>query len=223
MSPGLTEADVISAANLLKKFDDLARSIDLTYWLDQGTLLEAVRTGSLLPWETDIDVSIWEEDLDKLLGTTRSLRDLGIEMRWYPTRNAVYLSGSGRVYIDVSPHRVEGDFVIKTFVKPKRASWQTVIKRLLNTMPAAIRNRARNFGRGQLRADTIQVAIPQDWFKELGRVTFLGLDDIKVPYDTHGYLEFKFGPDWEVPRQKWNFYKEDGAIVANARGGASSR
>jgi phosphorylcholine metabolism protein LicD len=47
-------------------FDDLAKKLDMKYFLDFGTLLGCVRDGKIIPYDTDIDISMLFEDHDKL-------------------------------------------------------------------------------------------------------------------------------------------------------------
>lgn len=53
-------------AHLLKSFKDLCKENDLTFWLEGGTLLGAARHKGFVPWDDDIDVNMWEEDVAKL-------------------------------------------------------------------------------------------------------------------------------------------------------------
>ena len=53
--------------DLLKKFDEVCKSLNVRYFLDSGTLLGAVRDGHFIPWDDDIDVIMFRKDYDVLL------------------------------------------------------------------------------------------------------------------------------------------------------------
>ena len=53
-------------AKLLRAFVDLCERNKLTYWLQSGTLLGAVRHKGFVPWDDDIDVAMFREDIVKL-------------------------------------------------------------------------------------------------------------------------------------------------------------
>jgi len=52
---------------LLQKLDLIANEKDLSYWIDGGTLLGAVREKDIIPWDDDSDTSMTEQDSQKLL------------------------------------------------------------------------------------------------------------------------------------------------------------
>ena len=48
---------------------------DITYWLDCGALLGAVREGELIPWDKDIDLGARRRDLDRINEAVQNLPD----------------------------------------------------------------------------------------------------------------------------------------------------
>jgi len=53
--------------DMLIEFDAICKNHQLSYWLDSGTLLGAVRNGGFIPWDDDIDLSMPVEDYNKFL------------------------------------------------------------------------------------------------------------------------------------------------------------
>lgn len=54
-------------AELLRLFHLVCQKNNLTYWLNYGTLLGAVRHGGFIPWDDDLDVSMPRADYDRAL------------------------------------------------------------------------------------------------------------------------------------------------------------
>jgi len=52
---------------LLVEFDKVCREQGLTYFLDSGTALGAIRHGGFIPWDDDIDVSMPRKDYDRFM------------------------------------------------------------------------------------------------------------------------------------------------------------
>lgn len=51
---------------MLHDLDRILRSAQLTYWIDGGTLLGAVRSKGLIQWDDDADICMFEEDIQRL-------------------------------------------------------------------------------------------------------------------------------------------------------------
>mgnify|MGYP006135500695 FL=1 len=51
---------------LLDNTSRLLNDNNVTFWIDQGTLLGAIREGNFIKHDTDIDISIYKEEEDKL-------------------------------------------------------------------------------------------------------------------------------------------------------------
>ncbi len=52
--------------SLLKEFDHICSENGITWWLDSGSLLGAVRSHGFIPWDDDLDVCILGSDYPKI-------------------------------------------------------------------------------------------------------------------------------------------------------------
>ncbi len=43
----------------------LLHELKIPYWICHGTLLGIIRDGHLIPWDHDIDIAIWAEEISK--------------------------------------------------------------------------------------------------------------------------------------------------------------
>ncbi len=92
-------------AQLLKIFDRICEKYNLTYWLDYGTLLGAVRHNGFIPWDDDTDVSMPRKDYNKLLNLKDFFIQKGLNFSTEtPGRIGIaYMHERTGIWIDVFP------------------------------------------------------------------------------------------------------------------------
>lgn len=72
--------------HLLAAFDRACRGAQAPYFLTSGTLLGAVRSGGWIPWDDDIDVIMFREDYERLVGQIEGLLPPGVAFSSAETR-----------------------------------------------------------------------------------------------------------------------------------------
>ena len=73
----LTGKNAKIAYDMLRDVTKILKENNITYWLDFGTLLGAVRENRLLPWDNDLDISIREKDSQKLREILPQIKQIG--------------------------------------------------------------------------------------------------------------------------------------------------
>lgn len=66
--------------NLFKKTIPLLEKNNIEYWIHSGTLIGAIQNKGIIPWDDDIDISILDKDVDKLLNLKSELNSLNLDI-----------------------------------------------------------------------------------------------------------------------------------------------
>ena len=69
----------------MREVREILNDLGIEFWLDGATLLGAVRDGEIVPWDHDIDFTIWKESIagDKGKTLIRRLREEGFKVGIY--------------------------------------------------------------------------------------------------------------------------------------------
>jgi phosphorylcholine metabolism protein LicD len=184
-----------TALRMLNRVTGILERNEIVYWLESGTLLGIIRDNRLLPWDSDLDLAIKEEDAAKLIS---------ILYKFWFWGNKTYIT---RHHLDTKPftkgdpriikifNSVFGNVLIDIFVKRKygdRYYW-------------AIGGKKKN---------TIKSA-PAHFYENIWAYNFNG-KELCVPSHYEVYLTYRYG-DWRTPTRKWDVYKDDGAIINKCR------
>jgi len=62
----------------LEVIDSLFRENKITYWITAGSLLGAIRHGEMIPWDDDIDLALFIDDLGKVIRLRSELEKKGL-------------------------------------------------------------------------------------------------------------------------------------------------
>ncbi|KAM4751847.1 ribitol 5-phosphate transferase FKRP [Cyanocitta cristata] len=139
------------------------------YWLEGGSLLGAVRLGDIIPWDYDVDLGLYRDDLPKcrwlaaVLATGRPLEDPE-GFFWEKAAEGeffrVHFSRTNRLHVDLWPFYARPDGLMT------KDTW---------------------LGHRQ------DVEFPESFLVPLVPVAFAGIA-AKAPNDPRAFLELKFGP-----------------------------
>ena len=74
---------------LLKSFDAICKTLNLTYMVQGGTLLGAVRHRGFIPWDDDVDLLMFREDVETLRKYLKDNKNFKITLiyDWYVQTN----------------------------------------------------------------------------------------------------------------------------------------
>ena len=195
----------------------LLSELEIEYCVDSGTLLGLIREGALLVHDGDIDISVRENQQNKLAELKARLKDKGYKCRilsFYGQKFKFkfWHSAEERV-IDINIFRESQDN--KYFICPQPFP---IIKnehflffygrKIIRVVFGIIKNIGSEFDLNdfpwRIGTHHLTWVIPKDYFSSFEH--FSG--QIYIPKHHEEYLEFRYG-DWEKPNKSWNFRTDD--------------
>lgn len=103
---------------ILLSFDKICRENNLTYFLDSGTALGAVRHGGFIPWDDDVDVGMPRKDYERFLQIAQEKLPEDLFLQTHETdpaywRNAAKIRLKGTIFqeYDDLPYEQNGFFI----------------------------------------------------------------------------------------------------------------
>jgi len=146
----------------------ILESAQVRYWLEGGSLLGAARTGDIIPWDYDIDIGIYWDDIPRCKHLSH-IRRTGIavvdseDFVWEKATEGdfyrVLYSQSNRLHVDIFPfYSRNGTMTKDTWFKSHRQDTE----------------------------------FPESFIHPLGKISFIGVN-VSAPNNVRRFLEFKFG------------------------------
>lgn len=188
------------------------REHEIDFWVDQGTLLGIVRDDALLPWDKDIDLSVWPDEFDRVVRLREELRRRGYYFELHEYKDCLFLSKEDGYFVEIGRYRVEGEMAVRKNNGPRIKPSEMAVKRVLRLLPHRLHCMLRDLGRRWHKKETILFRTPLRFYSDFRMIVFRGLE-LKVPAETEAYLAFKYGEDWRTPIREWDFSVQDGSVV----------
>ena len=189
----------------------ILKNHSIFFWIDQGTLLGITRDQHLIPWDQDVDLSVWSHDFSKLDGAIDDFREAGFYVENHDYKDAFFLGHPNGYTVEIAKQTAMEDYVLRKNALPRNSRLSSSIKVFLSVLPTFIHFPLRHFARKFLSTPSVVFQVPICHFEEFASISFLGIDELRVPKHTDGYLAFKYGANWKTPTRTWDYSKDDGA------------
>lgn len=88
----------LALVEALRQVDMVCRELEVTYWVDSGTLLGTVRHRGPIPWDDDVDVCMLQDDLDRFVKHAPALLGAGYSCQT-PTDDPA-IAVAAKVYVN---------------------------------------------------------------------------------------------------------------------------
>lgn len=215
------------------------------WWIDHGTLLGIMRESRLLPWDPDIDISVFAADLGKvyaalapfkarlaahLIKTSRNIKVIPYQQNDKVIDISAYRSGPDNSYEKLLVEfpragRLKAAaarrFAWRKCRSFEKTLWQIELRALRQ---ANCSGRITGYAAKVLidRITTIREAMGVRHFSRVPANFFSTFPAITwrglslpAPYDPEAYLAFRYGKDWQTPQAGWKWWKDDKSIKLN--------
>jgi len=182
------------ARKLLRRTTRILEKNGIPYWLESGTLLGIIRENRLLPWDNDLDISIRNENLERLLKILPKFfwHGLIVRIRYHKRDDPPFKKGEVRlVKIYASKYIFQkSPVVLDIFIQKE---WGNLLYYVIGI------------------SRHTKKAMPSRFTDELTTVRF-NKKDYSIPKLTDEYLTYCYG-DWRTPVKIWDCTKDDLSII----------
>lgn len=208
---------------LLKEFFEKA---NIEFWLEAGTALGAYRDNKILPWDHDIDVAIWFNDLpikndfinffgkrgyDVIFQKNFIYIDNIVQLKINEKNNNKLIDVDIYLYKEINEHAVMRwiNSPVGIFSKSKQLILYKLNKIInLNNKNNLVHNLLIIFFKIYIymyinTTYCYSHTFPKKYFKNLRKIKLYDLE-VKVPHDIENFLEYRYGGGWKNKDKNYN-------------------
>ena len=208
----------------------------VTFWLEHGTLLGAVREGKIMDGDYDIDLATASTDtlLERIDSIGEGLYDLGydvyisegrINLKKEEKHVSLYLYHGNVIPEHITRRRISkknfiGKILVYGFLRGLATSHKDLIhkytpktrtiqmtKRLVRIfLPKGMHSLILSFGIKIGSIISYNVNVPVYYVDRFKEIDFYDMK-IKIPIKSADYLEHFYGKDWQIPNKNWHPWK----------------
>lgn len=221
--------------NELANIDKVISILDhcsVQYWLDQGSLLGAIRDGNFFSWDHDIDIGVLHDDIkgkENLI--VNKLRGMGciVTISGYAIKvTSLYRDSVKSVDLRIYKKNKEnllaelrssfGDS--KIYYKIRYFKWKMIVylHRINHKFNTRIMGwlidlivRFLNFSIEKNKSRIVFFKVDSRYFIDFTEINLYNRK-FTVPVLHNEYLEFKYGENWKIPCKDWRYWEHDGAL-----------
>ena len=211
----------------LKKVFDI---LQIPFWLEKGTAVGAARHGEFVPWDSDVDLSVFTDDMQRVSKTKQHFKDSDFELYYVNGHYGIRNKETKEHLICLLPHKIIGktnywvEYIppftylvnaleLHDYDVPDINYIETPLKHF--SLPPKVMeflaNITMKFNRQKLISFVIsfqnffhlykkKYVSPSSHIESFDTLSLYGID-FNVPKSIDSYLTLLFG-DWRVPRHK---------------------
>lgn len=217
--------------NTLNQLSIFFKNQNVDFWLEAGTALGVYRDREIMPWDHDMDIAIWFDQVPKIEKFISFFEPLGFKV--VPQKNFPYLDNiiqlktqdENNKYMDVDIYLYKeyGEYAYMRWINTPVGFLAKFKQKILYYMNAMISSKSRKWSLLRLfipdylnrklfyiylyihiqTTDCIYHRFPKKFFKNLKSINFCN-NDFKIAKDTEEYLEYRYGGGWSIKDKTFN-------------------
>jgi len=220
----------LEAVKVLKEVKICLDGAGVEYWLDQGSLLGAIRDKDFIPWDTDIDIGAMYSGFNKIVqkisefqrrGFLVRISDFKIHLRKNDVSVNIVLYRISReeAWLCWQMDGLKYTYLIMSLVNvlshghlyKNKFSLERIIYLAAPYFLRIFFRRILYRIWESLGGKYLILRTPKTYYERLDTVLFHNME-ISVPSPIEGYLAYKYGRNWREVNRNWNFRRQDGSV-----------